>query len=135
MALSFVIPKDMWGKNKFVGCLPSAEKDEVVFEKIEQDQRSRIKEYQFDLKQVEAFRYRMEDALRSVTKSVIKEARVKELKAEILNSDKLKVFLVVVFFWVFYLYPLDRHILKTTLWTSNTCDTINPCILPGYSHT
>jgi len=73
-----------------VGCLPSAERDEAVFEKIERDQQSRIKEYQFDMKQVEAFRYRMEDALRSVTRSAIKEARVKELKTEILNSDRLK---------------------------------------------
>jgi ATP-dependent RNA helicase DDX56/DBP9 len=43
------------------------------------------------MKQVEAFRYRMQDALRSVTRSVVKEARIKELKTEILNSDKLKV--------------------------------------------
>ncbi|KAJ3113286.1 ATP-dependent DNA/RNA helicase [Nowakowskiella sp. JEL0407] len=40
--------------------------------------------------QVEAFRYRCTDALRAVTKSAIKEARLKEIKAEILNSDKLK---------------------------------------------
>jgi hypothetical protein len=33
----------------------------------------------------------MEDALRSVTRSAIKEARIKELKVEILNSDRLKV--------------------------------------------
>lgn len=50
-----------------------------------------MKEYKFDMKQVEAFRYRMEDALRAVTRSAVKEARVKELKQEILNSDKLKV--------------------------------------------
>ncbi|TFY80364.1 hypothetical protein EWM64_g3648 [Hericium alpestre] len=42
------------------------------------------------MKQVEAFRYRMEDALRSVTRAAIREARVKELKQEILNSDRLK---------------------------------------------
>lgn len=94
MSLSFVVPKDLWGKNKVVGCLPSAEKDEAVFSKIEKEQGARgskIKEYNFDMKQVEAFRYRMEDALRSVTRSAIREARVKELKTEILNSDKLKV--------------------------------------------
>ncbi|KAG6813875.1 hypothetical protein H0H92_006282 [Tricholoma furcatifolium] len=93
MALSFVVPEDEWGKNKVVGCLPSAKGDENVFVKIEKEQAARgskIKEYNFDMKQVEAFRYRMEDALRSVTRSAIKEARVKELKAEILNSDKLK---------------------------------------------
>jgi len=42
------------------------------------------------MKQVEAFRYRMDDALRSVTRSAIKEARIKELKTEIINSEKLK---------------------------------------------
>ncbi|KAG6890082.1 hypothetical protein C0995_012031 [Termitomyces sp. Mi166 len=93
MALSFVVPHDQWGKNKVVGCLASAKGDEGVFAKIEKEQGARgskIKEYNFDMKQVEAFRYRMEDALRSVTRSAIKEARIKELKAEILNSDKLK---------------------------------------------
>ncbi|TFK26228.1 ATP-dependent RNA helicase dbp9 [Coprinopsis marcescibilis] len=93
MSLSFVVPKEQWGKDKIVGCLPSAVKDEKVFKRIEKDQGARgsaIKHYQFDMKQVEAFRYRMQDAIRSVTRSAIREARVKELKAEILNSDKLK---------------------------------------------
>ncbi|KAF8074906.1 P-loop containing nucleoside triphosphate hydrolase protein [Lyophyllum atratum] len=93
MALSFVVPVDEWGKNKVVGCVPSAKGDENVFGKIEKEQGARgskIKEYNFDMKQVEAFRYRMGDALRSVTRSAIKEARIKELKTEILNSDKLK---------------------------------------------
>ncbi|KAG5647838.1 hypothetical protein DXG03_007762 [Asterophora parasitica] len=93
MALSFVVPAEEWGKNKVVGYLPSAQGDEEVFAKIEKEQGARgskIKEYKFDMKQVEAFRYRMEDALRSVTRSAIKEARIKELKTEILNSDKLK---------------------------------------------
>ncbi|KAF8889330.1 P-loop containing nucleoside triphosphate hydrolase protein [Infundibulicybe gibba] len=67
--------------------------DEGVFTRIEKEQGARgskIKEYNFDMKQVEAFRYRMEDALRSVTRSAVREARIKELKSEILNSDKLK---------------------------------------------
>ncbi|TEB36730.1 ATP-dependent RNA helicase dbp9 [Coprinellus micaceus] len=93
MSLSFVVPKEQWGKDKVVGGLPSAERDEKVFSRIEKEQGARgskIKEYNFDMKQVEAFRYRMQDALRSVTRAAIREARVKELKAEILNSDKLK---------------------------------------------
>ncbi|KAF5371414.1 hypothetical protein D9757_009997 [Collybiopsis confluens] len=49
-----------------------------------------IKEYKFDKKQIDAFRYRMEDALRSVTRARVREARVKELKMEILNSERLK---------------------------------------------
>lgn len=93
MSLSFVVPEGEWGKNKVVGCLSSAKEDEAVFSRIEKEQAgrgSKIKEYQFDMSQVEAFRYRMEDALRSVTRSSIKEARIKELKMEILNSGKLK---------------------------------------------
>lgn len=94
MALSFVVPETEWGKNKVVGGVESTKRDEKVFSKIETEQAARgskIKEYQFDMKQVEAFRYRMEDALRAVTRSSIREARIKELKNEILNSDKLKV--------------------------------------------
>ncbi|KAE8226056.1 hypothetical protein CF319_g1294 [Tilletia indica] len=50
------------------------------------------KEWNYDTSQVDGFRYRMEDALRSVTKAGIREARVKELKEEILNSEKLKAY-------------------------------------------
>ncbi len=95
MSLSFVVPRSEWGKNKVVGCLPSAQKDQRVFKRIEKEQAARgsqIKEYKFDMRQVEAFRYRMEDALRSVTKAAIREARIKELKNELLNSDKLKAY-------------------------------------------
>jgi ATP-dependent RNA helicase DDX56/DBP9 len=95
MALSFVVPSSEWGKNKVVGSLPSARKDPRVFKRIEKQQAARgsqIKEYKFDMRQVEAFRYRMEDALRSVTRAAIKEARIKELKNELLNSDKLKAY-------------------------------------------
>ncbi|KAJ7650427.1 P-loop containing nucleoside triphosphate hydrolase protein [Roridomyces roridus] len=71
----------------------AARKDATVFARIEREQGARgskVQEYNFDMAQVEAFRYRMEDALRSVTRSAIREARVGQLKAEILNSDKLK---------------------------------------------
>ncbi|KAG2141242.1 P-loop containing nucleoside triphosphate hydrolase protein, partial [Suillus clintonianus] len=93
MSLSYIVPKDQWGKNKVVGCLESAKNDEAVFARIEKQQAARsskIQEYKFDMKQVESFRYRMDDALRSVTRSAIKEARIKELKTEIINSEKLK---------------------------------------------
>ena len=108
MALSFVVPFDQWGKNKVVGGVPSAKNDETVFTRIEKEQAakgSRVKEYQFDMEQVEAFRYRMEDALRAVTRSAIKEARVKELKTEILNSDKLKVRVFLPFLITLQLKP------------------------------
>ena len=94
MSLSFVLSKDEYGKDKSVGSVPTTQHDEKVWARIEADQAARgskVREYKFDMKQVEAFRYRMGDALRAVTKSAVREARVKELKQEILNSDKLKV--------------------------------------------
>ena len=46
--------------------------------------------YHFDMAQVESFRYRMNDALRAVTGQAIREARTRELKQELLKSEKLK---------------------------------------------
>jgi ATP-dependent RNA helicase DDX56/DBP9 len=85
--------QDEYGKNKVVGSVASTEHDERVFSRIEKDQGARgsqLQPYAFDQRQVDAFRYRMEDALRAVTRAAIREARVKELKSEILNSDRLK---------------------------------------------
>jgi len=44
----------------------------------------------FDLREIEGFRYRVEDVSRAVTKSAVKEARATELRAEIINSDRLQ---------------------------------------------
>ncbi|KAK9477347.1 P-loop containing nucleoside triphosphate hydrolase protein [Lipomyces japonicus] len=93
MALSFVIPKAQWGIHK-ASSLESAKKDEKVLARIEQGQQKKsgveLKPYAFDMNQVDAFRYRMDDAFRAVTKTAIREARAKELKQEILASEKLK---------------------------------------------
>lgn len=94
MALSFVIPESEVGKHR-VATLPSAKKDEKVLKKIIKQQQKNgleINPYQFDMKQVEGFRYRSEDAFRAVTGVAIREARIVELKNELLNSDKLKRF-------------------------------------------
>lgn len=94
MALSFVIPESEVGKHR-VATLPSAKKDEKVLKKIIKQQQKNgleINPYQFDMKQVEGFRYRSEDAFRAVTGVAIREARIAELKNELLNSDKLKRF-------------------------------------------
>ncbi len=40
--------------------------------------------------QVDGFRYRVENAMRAVTNANVKEARLRELKMEMLNSHKLK---------------------------------------------
>jgi ATP-dependent RNA helicase DDX56/DBP9 len=44
----------------------------------------------FDLQEVEGFRYRVEDVSRAVTRTAVKETRAAELRAEILNSDRLQ---------------------------------------------
>lgn len=92
MAISFVIPPNEVGKHK-TASLSSAKKDEKIMSRIVKQQESNgfeIKPYQFDMKQVEGFRYRAEDAFRAVTGTAVREARVKELKNELINSDKLK---------------------------------------------
>ena len=45
----------------------------------------------FKMDEVNAFKYRVEDALRAVTKVAVREARLKEIRHELLASDKLKV--------------------------------------------
>ncbi|XP_077291896.1 putative ATP-dependent RNA helicase DDX56 isoform X2 [Arctopsyche grandis] len=51
-----------------------------------------LKTYEFCLEQVEGFRYRSRDAWRAVTRIAVREARLKEIKQELLNCKKLKAF-------------------------------------------
>mgnify|MGYP001600232611 FL=1 len=94
-SLSFVVPRELWGKKKTNDIsLPTARRDESVWTRIDRDQKAKggeVKEYKFDMAQVEGFRYRMEDGLRAVTKAAVREARIKEIKNEVVNSEKLKV--------------------------------------------
>lgn len=43
----------------------------------------------FDLKEVDRFRYRVEDVQRAVTRIAVREAQLADIKKEILNSEKL----------------------------------------------
>ncbi|PIO39529.1 hypothetical protein AB205_0209510 [Aquarana catesbeiana] len=63
-----------------------------------------LRPYRFRMEEVEGFRYRCRDAMRSVTKQAIKEARLKEIKEELLNSEKLKTY--------FEDNPRDLHLLR-----------------------
>lgn len=92
MALSFVVPKDQYRKH-MPTTIASAEKDEKILARITKQQIKKgkeIKPYNFNSEQVEAFRYRMNDALRAVTKVAVREARTRELRQELLKSEKLK---------------------------------------------
>ncbi|KAJ2769948.1 ATP-dependent DNA/RNA helicase, partial [Coemansia nantahalensis] len=101
MSLSFV------GKESVEERRGDHQKDEAVFERVAVQQRKRgseITPYKFDMKQVEGFRYRSTDALRTVSRNAIREARIKEIKHEILNSEKLKSY--------FEDKPQDLHFLR-----------------------
>ncbi|KAF2714316.1 DEAD-domain-containing protein [Pleomassaria siparia CBS 279.74] len=89
-AISFVIPKDKFKRHKptsFPGCAS----DEEVLAKISKHQKEgqSVEPWNFDVKKLEPFRYRFADALRAVTRIAIREARVKELRRELVTSQKL----------------------------------------------
>ncbi|XP_074023830.1 probable ATP-dependent RNA helicase DDX56 [Numenius arquata] len=65
---------------------------------------SMLKPYKFSMEEIEGLRYRCRDAMRSVTKQAVKEARLREIKDELLNSEKLKVY--------FEDNPRDLHVLR-----------------------
>ncbi|KAL9603952.1 MAG: hypothetical protein Q9219_000890 [cf. Caloplaca sp. 3 TL-2023] len=92
MALSFVVPPEQYLKHKHTS-IPTAKYDENTLAKIIQHQKKdgrEVKPYEFDMKQVNGFRYRVNDALRAVTQTAIRDARIRELKQEVLKSEKLK---------------------------------------------
>jgi ATP-dependent RNA helicase DDX56/DBP9 len=92
-ALSFIIPPDEYGKSKH-SSFPTAKHDTKVLSRIRDRLasagRKEIEKYTFDSKQLEAFRYRMTDALRAVTKTAVHQARAQEIRKEIIKSEKLK---------------------------------------------
>lgn len=92
MALSFVVPADQYGKHKPTS-IPSAKHDETRLAKIVKRQAKlghEVKPYHFEMHQVDAFRYRMTDALRAVTRLAVQEARAREIRQELIKSEKLK---------------------------------------------
>ncbi|KAF1988833.1 ATP-dependent RNA helicase DBP9 [Aulographum hederae CBS 113979] len=92
MALSFVIPANLYHKHKPT-TFPTTKHDEEVLAKIEKSQAKKgltVKPYHFDMKKLDGFRYRMVDALRAVTSMAVKNARIRELRQELIKSEKLK---------------------------------------------
>ncbi|OLY82809.1 ATP-dependent RNA helicase dbp9 [Smittium mucronatum] len=89
MSLSFIATENDTKSTK-----KRVQVDETLFfDKIKADQKEKgcvIEPYEFDMNQIDGLRYRCEDALRSVTKASIREAKIKEMKREIINSDLLK---------------------------------------------
>jgi ATP-dependent RNA helicase DDX56/DBP9 len=91
-SLTMVVPSDKYRKH-IPTSIPSAEKDEKTLTKIKKQQAANgkeIKPWHFDWKTLEGFRYRVNDAIRAVTKVAIREARLREIRQELLKSDKLQ---------------------------------------------
>lgn len=61
---------------------------------------------------VEGFRYRCTDALRAVTGVSVKEARLKDVRNELINSEKLKVNKLILFQAHFEDNPADLDALR-----------------------
>jgi ATP-dependent RNA helicase DDX56/DBP9 len=101
MALSFYVPKELYRKHMPTS-VKTAENDEHVLKKIIRQQAKQgreVKPYNFDKEQMDAFRYRMEDALRAVTKVAVREARTRELRQELIKSETLKRYVTYIFLW------------------------------------
>merc|ERR1712083_654815 len=79
---------------------------EAVEQRLEEINPGQInlKPYQFKMEELDGFKYRAKDAWRSVTKIAVREARLKEIKQEILNSQKLKSY--------FEDNPRDKELLR-----------------------
>lgn len=69
-----------------------ADVDRYFSENQSDNQTTIFKPYNFRMEEIEGFRYRARDALRAVTRIAIREARLKEIKKELLNSQKLKCY-------------------------------------------
>lgn len=84
------------GKNKGTALSFVSLREQPLLEKVEEHlndehgQEKVLKAYQFKLEEVEAFRYRARDAWRAVTRIAVREARLKEIRQEIFNSNALK---------------------------------------------
>eukprot|EP00088_Acartia_fossae_P043836 TRINITY_DN4632_c0_g1_i16.p1 TRINITY_DN4632_c0_g1~~TRINITY_DN4632_c0_g1_i16.p1 ORF type:complete len:755 (-),score=211.92 TRINITY_DN4632_c0_g1_i16:72-2336(-) len=86
-----------------------AAKENYLLEKVEArlDESAggqALRPYQFKMEELEGFRYRAKDAWHAVTRVAVREARLKEIKQELLNSKKLKAY--------FEDNPKDRQILR-----------------------
>lgn len=81
-ALSFISVKDM-------DLLVEVEK---TLSESGTEEDSVFKPYNFKMDEIDGFRYRAKDAMRMVTKTAIREARLKEIKQEMLASNKLKTY-------------------------------------------
>lgn len=68
---------------------PEAADESLLREMLEAYPDGGLNQFQVDMSKLAAFKYRTEDALRAVTRAAVKEARLTEIKRELLHSKKL----------------------------------------------
>ncbi|CBQ68500.1 probable ATP dependent RNA helicase of the DEAD-box family [Sporisorium reilianum SRZ2] len=93
-SLSFIVPSAEVGRSKYLYCA-STHGDETLFKQLARPSShallgGALQEWNYDAASVAGFRYRVTDTLKSITRATIREARIKELKHEILSSAKLQ---------------------------------------------
>ena len=92
MAISFYVPAECYGKHRPTS-IEQCKDDERVMQEIKEKEavkNGRLEDWTFDMQKLEPFRYRLESALKNVTRLAVREARVRELRNEIINSEKLQ---------------------------------------------
>ncbi|RXK39231.1 ATP-dependent RNA helicase DBP9 [Tremella mesenterica] len=111
LSLSFIVSRSKWSQDKLRQVsLSTAEHDEEVWERIlyrvSKEGGGEMKEWDWGGRksEIDGFRYRMEDALKSVTTKRVQDARREEVRRELLNSEKLKAH--------FAANPLDLNYLR-----------------------
>ncbi|XP_011263326.1 probable ATP-dependent RNA helicase DDX56 isoform X1 [Camponotus floridanus] len=84
------------GKNQGTALSFVAIRERPLMEKVEEHLKGTyncenlFKTYQFKLEEVEGFRYRAKDGWKAVTRIAVREARLKEIRQEVINCEKLK---------------------------------------------
>ncbi|CAL1687134.1 unnamed protein product [Lasius platythorax] len=84
------------GKNQGTALSFVAIRERPMMEKVEEQLKctynceSLFKTYLFKLEEVEGFRYRAKDGWKAVTRIAVREARLKEIRQEVINCEKLK---------------------------------------------
>jgi len=63
--------------------------DEALLGEMMEAYGSSLHQFQVDMSKLAAFRYRVDDALRAVTRQAVKDARLQEIKRELIHSKKL----------------------------------------------
>lgn len=90
IALSFVVPAAEYRKHKLLTHTATANDDKILRRIAKNQPEGALEPYNFDMEKLKGLRYRVESALKAVSSGAIREARIREVRQEVLRSEKLK---------------------------------------------